>query len=82
MSPGSPQPHYSNLQLRVMSAAVLAAVVLALTWLGGVWFTALAVIIGAASLYEWLRIAGMKDKNEVAEQEAILEVYKAALGMA
>ena len=59
MSEGSPQPRYSNLQLRVMSGVVLAAAVLALTWLGGLWFTALAVVIGAGSLYEWLRISSM-----------------------
>lgn len=57
MSSGSPQPRYSNLQLRIMSGIVLAVAVLALTWAGGIWFTLLAVVIGAGSLYEWLRIA-------------------------
>ena len=60
MSAGSPQPRYSNLQLRVMSGVVLAAAVLALTWMGGLWFTALAIVIGAGSLYEWLRITSMQ----------------------
>ncbi len=55
--PDPAQPRFTNLQLRIMSGVVLAAAVLALTWLGGVWFTALAVVIGAGSLYEWMRIA-------------------------
>lgn len=47
----------TNLQQRVVSAIVLATVVLALTWLGGIWFRVLAVAIGAAMLYEWLTMA-------------------------
>lgn len=47
----------SNLQLRVISALVLAVVVLGLTWLGGFWFRALSAIIGAAMLYEWLAMS-------------------------
>lgn len=58
-SPGSAgPPRYSNLQLRIMSGVVMAAVTLAVTWVGGVWFTLFAVIVGGASLYEWLRITG------------------------
>lgn len=45
---------YSNLQLRVMSALVLAAVVLLLTWLGGFPFRVLAAAITGAMFYEWL----------------------------
>lgn len=44
----------SNLQQRVMSAIVLVAVALLLTWAGGVWYRLLCVAIGAAVLYEWL----------------------------
>ncbi len=54
------QPRFSNLQLRVMSAIVLIAVTLAATWAGGIWFRAFAAIIALASLYEWLRITGMR----------------------
>jgi phosphatidate cytidylyltransferase len=43
----------SNLQLRVISAVVLAVVVLAITWLGGAPFRLLACLIGAAILFEW-----------------------------
>lgn len=56
----APQPRSarSNLQTRVISAVVLAAAVLVLTWLGGVWFRLLAVAIGAAIVYEWATMAG------------------------
>lgn len=55
-APSRPGP--SNLQQRVISAIVLAAIVLALTWAGGVWFRLLAVAIGAAIFYEWATMAG------------------------
>lgn len=51
---GASQGKLSNLQLRVISAAVLVAVVLVAAWAGGIWFSLLAIIIGAAILYEWL----------------------------
>lgn len=50
----------SNLQLRVMSGVVLAALAIAVTLAGGIWFRLFAAIIALASLYEWLRITGMK----------------------
>lgn len=43
----------SNLQQRVISAVILAIVVLAVTWLGGAPFRLLAGVIGAAILFEW-----------------------------
>ena len=43
----------SNLQLRIVSALVLATVVLALTWLGGLPFRLLSVAIAGAIFYEW-----------------------------
>jgi len=46
----------SNLKLRVISSIVLAVVVLALTWLGGVPFRLLAALITALVLYEWTRM--------------------------
>lgn len=55
---GQAKPSRSNLQTRVISAVVLAMVVLALTWAGGVWFRLLAVGIGAAVFYEWAAMAG------------------------
>ncbi len=43
----------TNLQLRVISAVVLAVVTLGLTWLGGFPFRLLAAGIAAAMFYEW-----------------------------
>lgn len=43
----------SNLQLRVISAIVLAAVVLAVTWSGGIAFRVLSAFIAGAIFYEW-----------------------------
>ncbi len=43
----------SNLQLRIISAIVLAAVVLAITWLGDAPFRLLSAAIAAAIYYEW-----------------------------
>jgi phosphatidate cytidylyltransferase len=47
----------SNLQQRVISAVVLAVIVLAITWFGGIAFRLLAAAIGAAILYEWLAMS-------------------------
>lgn len=47
----------SNLQVRIISAIVLAAAVLFLTWLGGLPFRVLAAVISAAVFYEWSRMA-------------------------
>lgn len=44
----------SNLQQRVVSGVVMAAVVLALTVLGGVPFRLLAIAIAAAMFFEWI----------------------------
>lgn len=43
----------SNLQLRVVSAIVMAAVTLGLTWAGGLPFRLLSAVIAGAVLYEW-----------------------------
>jgi phosphatidate cytidylyltransferase len=60
MSGGTEQarPVRSNLRQRVISAVVLAVIVLTLTWAGGVWFRLLSVAIGAAIFYEWATMAG------------------------
>ncbi|MEZ5803124.1 MAG: phosphatidate cytidylyltransferase [Rhizobiaceae bacterium] len=47
----------SNLQLRVISSIGLAAVVLALTWYGGIAFRLLAALIALAILYEWSQMS-------------------------
>ncbi|RVA72722.1 phosphatidate cytidylyltransferase, partial [Mesorhizobium sp. M7A.F.Ca.CA.001.11.2.1] len=45
----------SNLQLRVVSAIVLAIITLGLTWIGGLPFRLLCAVISAAIFYEWPR---------------------------
>lgn len=47
----------SNLQLRMISAVVLAAAVLAITWYGGLPFRVLSAFIALAIFYEWSRMA-------------------------
>ena len=48
---------YSNLRQRVVSALVLAALVLFLTWIGGFPFRVLAALIAGAVFYEWCSMA-------------------------
>jgi phosphatidate cytidylyltransferase len=47
----------SNLQLRVISAVVLAILALGLTWLGGLPFRLLCAAMSAMILYEWTRMS-------------------------
>lgn len=47
----------SNLQLRIISAVVLAAIVLVVTWFGGLAFQLLACAMGGVILYEWCSMA-------------------------
>lgn len=53
----SPAGRLSNLQIRVISAVVLGAAVLLLTWLGGTAFRVLCAGIAAAIFYEWARMS-------------------------
>ncbi|TIT19215.1 MAG: phosphatidate cytidylyltransferase, partial [Mesorhizobium sp.] len=46
----------SNLQLRVISAIVLAVVTLGLTWLGGLPFRLLCAAMSILIFYEWTRM--------------------------
>jgi phosphatidate cytidylyltransferase len=46
----------SNLQIRILSSAFMAAVVLWLAWLGGMPFRVLCALISGAILYEWTRM--------------------------
>ncbi len=59
-SGGTQAPRFTNLQLRVMSAIVMVAAAIAVTWAGGIWFRLFAAAIALASLHEWLRITGMR----------------------
>lgn len=58
----------SNLQLRVISALVLAAAVLALTWWGGTAFRLFAAAMGAAVFHEWSTLS--KDRYSPAYRTA------------
>lgn len=49
----------TNLQLRIVSGVVLAVIVLALTWMGGVPFRLLAAAIGALVFYEWTTVSNL-----------------------
>ncbi|SOC85722.1 phosphatidate cytidylyltransferase [Ensifer adhaerens] len=52
-----------ELRLRILSAIVLAIIVLGATWIGGVYFAVLAVIIAALVYYEWTRITDAPAKD-------------------
>lgn len=58
----------SNLQLRIISAVVLAVVVLAVTYAGGIAFRILAAAIAAAMFYEWCAMS----RNVTAVRDQIL----------
>jgi phosphatidate cytidylyltransferase len=53
-------PGASELKLRVISALVLAVVVLGATWIGGWPFKLVWAAVGALMSYEWLRIMGVE----------------------
>lgn len=48
-----------ELKLRIVSGLILAAIVLAATWYGGLAFRILAVVIGLLIYYEWSKITGI-----------------------
>jgi len=51
----------SNLQMRVLSAIVLAVIVFCATWLGGIAFRIFAVAMGLAIFHEWLGMTLRRD---------------------
>jgi len=53
MTDAGPARQMSNLQLRIISAIILAAIVLAVTWLGGAAFRILMAVMAALMFYEW-----------------------------
>jgi len=57
-APSAPTGKPSELRLRVMSAIVLAVLVLGATWLGGTAFRLLWTTAAAIALNEWLTISG------------------------
>jgi phosphatidate cytidylyltransferase len=50
----------SNLQTRALSAIVMAAAALWLTWLGGIPFRLLVILGAALVYYEWVSMAGLR----------------------
>ncbi|WP_439272765.1 phosphatidate cytidylyltransferase [Pseudochrobactrum sp. HB0163] len=72
----------SNLQLRIITAAVLAPVTILLIWLGGVSFRILAVAIGFAIFYEWTTLSASKQtRSGLITGWAVLIVAAALLFM-
>lgn len=75
----------SNLQLRVISAVVLAVVTLGLTWLGGLPFRLLCAAMTVLIFYEWTRMCrpvaapGLGLLPEALLPEALLLVFVGAL---
>jgi phosphatidate cytidylyltransferase len=65
-----------NLQLRIISAAVLGAAALCLTWYGGLPFRAFAALIGLLIYWEWQNITGY-DKYGLLELAAPASVTAA-----
>lgn len=53
----------TELRLRIISGIVMAAVVLAATWYGGLLFQALSVAIALLVYYEWSTITGLVHKD-------------------
>ena len=74
----------SNLQLRIVSAVVLAAAVLAVTWFGGVAFRVMAAAIAGAVFYEWSvmsrRPGGMRRRDFIAAALLAAVLLGAVLG--
>ncbi|UVK52773.1 phosphatidate cytidylyltransferase [Mesorhizobium sp. AR02] len=70
----------SNLQLRVISAVVLAVIALGLTWLGGLPFRLLCAAMSAMIFYEWTRMSRPVAANGLGFlPEALVVVFIGAL---
>jgi phosphatidate cytidylyltransferase len=70
----------SNLQVRIISAIVLAAGVLSLTFVGGLPFRLLTALISATIFYEWSRMARSTPASGVGLfPEALMAIFIVAL---
>lgn len=47
---------FSDLKLRILSAAVMLPVAIGFTWAGGWWMAALLLLLGVAAIREWVRL--------------------------
>lgn len=72
----------TNLQQRMMSAVILAAIVLALTWFGGFPFRFLTVVMGAGVFVEWRRITQSGQAAILAKAAELLLILAFALLLA
>lgn len=71
----------SNLQVRVLSALVLVAVILVPTWFGGFLFRLTSAVIAGAIFYEWTQMArsAMQAHPATLLPEALMLVFALAL---
>ena len=77
--PADRVPAKPELVLRVATAAVLAPIVLAGAWAGGIWFALLAAIVIGLGGYEWSRLCEIDGPMSVALLIAIGPVLAVAL---
>lgn len=75
-----PRQPMSNLQLRIISAIILAVIVLVLTWRGGGPFRLLSVVIAVAMFVEWCRMS-RSPSNELNQLIAAVPFGLAMLGL-
>ncbi|MCY0094841.1 phosphatidate cytidylyltransferase [Hoeflea ulvae] len=68
-----------ELRLRIVSGIVLGIIVLAATWVGGIWFTGLAVLIMVLMHYEFSTMSGAPAKAPLANAIGWLAVLATAL---
>lgn len=71
---------HRELQLRIISGIILAVIVLAATWYGGLAFSLLAALIGLLIYYEWSTITRLASEQPVAN--AIGWIGQAAIAVA
>ncbi len=72
----------TNLQQRIASAAILATLVLVVTWFGGFPFRFLTVVMGAGVFVEWRRITGAGSTTVLAKASELLLVVSFAVLLA
>lgn len=73
--------HPTNFETRTLSALVMVAAALALTWQGGLAFRFLAVAIGLGVFYEWEAITGVRQtgQSRIAGWLAVLLLFAVLL---
>jgi phosphatidate cytidylyltransferase len=55
-----PTGRWSDLRLRILSAAIIAPVALVCIWAGSVWFAAFVLVVSVALAQEWLSLCGWR----------------------